>query len=189
MNNRIGSRLAVSLASLVALAAFACSGAPPASDIGQGDTKAKDKAPSSAGKTPSGSTPAPTTPGGDTTKPPVTPLEDDNACGKKPDAMTCEDCCFAKAPTAFDAADKAYFDCLCAPTTCATDCAASVCADKENENEPTAACKACLDKNEDSCDAKAGAVCEGSAACKAVDACLATQCDPKEPQGGDQPKP
>lgn len=175
----ITSRFAVSLASVIALAAFACSSAQP--DTGLSDSK------------PTGSkTPAPAkdddSKATDTSpSEPTQPLDDSKACGSKATAQECGECCLAKKPTAFDAADQIFFDCICAATACATACSDSVCATADNDNEPNAACKTCLDAQEPACDTKAGAACDADADCKAAEACLASSCDPiaeKEEKAG-----
>ncbi|MDB4934519.1 MAG: hypothetical protein JWP87_1491 [Labilithrix sp.] len=170
MNTRRVSRLAVVLSSIVALGAFACSSAPPdtGADKSSGETKT---APKKAGNDTTADT-------GTSTPEPSTPLSDTAACGQKATAKECGDCCLAKTPTAFDAADDEYFGCLCAATACATACAASVCATADNQNEPTAACNTCLDTNEETCGKKADAICAANADCKAADACMATSCEP-----------
>lgn len=183
MKTRSGSRLAVSLATLLALAAFACSSSVP-DTIGNGESKTKT--PSGPAKGANDQNPADKPAGDPAPTTPAKPLDDAGECGKKADAQTCGDCCIAKAPDAWDAADKVYFDCICAATTCQTQCAESVCAAADNENEPTAACKTCLDANDQTCGDKANAACDANAACKAIDACLTSQCDPKEPA---QPNP
>lgn len=69
-------------------------------------------------------------------------------------------------------------DCVCGAAACKTACAASVCSDTDNMNEPTAACTTCLDAHQQECAAKFDTACNADAACKAADACLKTQCDP-----------
>jgi hypothetical protein len=173
MKNHLVSRLAVGLSSLLALAAFACSGAP--SDTGLG-TGSKDEAPpTTAKKTGNGATASDTS---KTSPAPSTPLADDAACGTKTTSQACGECCIAKNPAAFDAANEVAFTCICAATTCLTACADSVCAATDNQNTPTAACTACLDTNGKTCDDKATAACDASTDCKAIEACLTTSCDP-----------
>lgn len=180
--NRSSSRAAVSLATLVALAAFACSSATP--DSGLPDSKgpstpSKTKAPAEGDDDDTTTDTSPATPS--------EPEKDTNTCGTKATSMECGDCCIAKKPAAWEAADDVFFDCLCAPSACATACAESVCATAENQNEPTAACNTCLDAQEPACDDKATAACDADADCKAIEACLTTSCDPiadKEDQAG-----
>jgi hypothetical protein len=165
------SRLAVCLSSFVALAAFACSSAPV-------ETGGADK-PST--KAPAGSKNTDKETSTDTDKTdtePSKPLSDTAACGQKATAQACGACCLEKTPEALDASDKVYGDCVCAPTACGTECAASYCSEKENQNEPTAACNTCLDAKEPACGDKADAVCNADPACKAADACLVTSCKP-----------
>lgn len=176
------TRFVATLASVVALSGFvfACSSAPA-------PTLSEDNEPTTPKKT---TTPAKddddtTTDTSPTT--PSTPTNETSTCGQKATAQECGDCCLASKPTAFDAADKVFFDCLCAPAACQTACSASVCATAENQNEPTEACGTCLDAQEQSCEAKAAATCDADADCKAAEACFASKCDPiaeKEEQAG-----
>lgn len=176
MNHRLTSRLAVGLSTFVALAAFACSGASPDSGLGTGS---KSEAPPTTAKKTDDNKTTTTTPDPDKATPaPSTPLADTSECGKKTTAEACGDCCIAKNPTAWDAAGEVGFSCICAAATCQTACAASICATADNQNEPTAACKTCLDTNGQTCDDKAIAACDANADCKAIDACLTTSCDP-----------
>ena len=172
----MNTRLAVSLVTALALAAFACSSAPPDTGTGTG-TGTKTKTPSGSSTSQSPTDPSsPTNPTTPTT--PTTPLTDTAACGMKATSKECSDCCVQKTPTALDASDKIYGDCICAATTCATACVDSVCAMADNTNTPTAACKTCLDTNDQMCGDKAGAACDADATCKAASACLQTACDP-----------
>jgi hypothetical protein len=172
------SCFALCLSSFVALAAVACSGAPdpiPTSSSKKASTAGEDTKTPSGTKTPAaGNNSSPSSP---TTPAPSTPLSDTSACGKKADAQACGDCCLAGSPTALDAADKAEGDCMCATAACQTACAASVCSDTANMNEPTAACGTCLDAHQQECSAKFDAACT-SAECTAAISCLTTQCDP-----------
>lgn len=179
MNHRTESRFAVAFSTLVALAAFACSSAPESSI----PSSSKDSSPPSSAKK-NDDTKSDTS---KTTPEPETPLSDTSECGKKTTAQACGDCCIAKNPAAWDAADEVAYTCICAATACQTACAASICATADNQNEPTAECKTCLDTNGQSCDDKATASCDANADCKAIEACLTTSCDPiadKEDQSG-----
>lgn len=173
MNHRFTSRLAVGLSTFVALAAFACSGS--SSDTGLGGSS-KNEAPPPPAKKADDKTA--TTDTDKTTPAPEAPSADGSECGKKATSDACADCCIAKNPAAYDAAGKVGFDCICAATTCQTACAESVCAAADNQNEPTAACKTCLDANDQSCQDKTIAACDANADCKAIDACLTSACDP-----------
>lgn len=178
------SCLAVCLSSFVALAAVACSGAP---DPAPTSSSKKASTAGDSTKTPTGSnTPgASNQPGSSASTPaPSTPLSDTSACGKKADAMTCETCCLAGTPKAFEAAGQAEGDCYCAAAACQTACSASICSDTQNMNEPTAACTTCLDAHDQECGAKFTATCDADAACKAADACTTTQCDPLAKMAG-----
>jgi hypothetical protein len=177
------SCIALCLSSFVALAAIGCSGADPV------PTSSSKKASTAADstRTPSGSTQAPaannSSSSDPTTPAPSTPLSDTSACGKKADAMTCDDCCVAMAPTALDAADQAEGDCMCAAAACQTACSASVCSATDNMNMPTDACNTCLDSHTTECLAKFDAACT-SAECKSVVSCMTTQCDPLAAKSG-----
>jgi hypothetical protein len=173
MKNHLAPRFVVGVSTLFALAAVACSGAP--SDTGLG-TGSKDEAPPTTAKKPGDK--ATTSDTSQTSPAPSTPLADDAACGTKTTSQACSDCCIAKNPTAYDAAGAVGFACICAATTCQTACADSVCAAADNQNQPTAACKACLDTNGQTCDDKVTAACDANADCKAIEACLTTSCDP-----------
>ena len=118
---------------------------------------------------------------------PSTPLSDDKACGAKATADACGECCVAKAPAAYEAAEEVFFDCICAATACQTACSESLCATAENQNAPTAACEACLETNGQACDDKATAACDANADCKSVSTCYEASCQPiaeKEAAGG-----
>ncbi len=184
MKTPLQSRFVVGLSTVLALAAFACSGASPDTSVGSGTKSAKTPTPAKGDDT--SSTADPTTPG------PSTALSDTSACGSKPTSEACGDCCLAKTPTAFDAADDAGYACICAATACQTACAESICAAADNQNEPTAACKTCLDTSGPACDDKANAICDASADCKAASACMTTSCAPiaakENPGGGATPK-
>jgi hypothetical protein len=172
MKNLTASRLVVGLSSLLALAAFACSGSSPEGGLGGSSKESNPPSKQAADKNPT------TTDTDKATPAPSTPPADTSACGTKTTAAACGDCCIAKNPTAWEAADKVGFDCICAATACQTACAESVCAAADNQNEPTAACKTCLDDKGPACDDKATAACDANADCKAIDACLVASCDP-----------
>jgi hypothetical protein len=184
----ITSRLAVSLSTVLALAAFACSAAPT-TDTGTGTptknaTKTGDK---TGNDTSTGATP-----GGNTDPAPSTPLQDTNACGQKTTSQACGDCCLASAPTALDAADQVWAECACAATACQTECSASICSTTDNQNQPTAACESCLQAKGPACEEKAAATCDADPKCKTAEACLVTNCDPiaqKEGAGGNGAMP
>jgi hypothetical protein len=182
----MNSRLGVTLATLVALATFACSGASaPSQDTGSG-TGSQKKA--STSKT--GGTASDTGGSGDnktaqdmTTPPPKTGTDTSGlaaTCAKKTTSQDCGQCCLGTTPNALDASDKVFGDCMCAPTACATQCAASVCSTMQNMNQPTAECSTCLQNNEMACGAKADATCNADAACKAAESCYETACAPIE---------
>jgi hypothetical protein len=165
------SHVTLSVATVLVMAAFGCSSAQP--DSGLPDAKeptspSKSTAPAKNDDTTSET--SPTTPSA--------PASEANACGAKATSQECGDCCIARKPSAWEAADNVYFGCLCAAATCATACADSVCAAAENEKQPSAACGACLDAQGPACDTKAVAACDADADCKAIDACLTTACDP-----------
>ena len=178
------SRFALCLSSFVAMAAIACSGAP---DPAPSSTPKKASTPADT-KTPKGSTPPPASNDTGATSPGTpaasTPLSDTSACGKKADADMCDACCLAGNPKALDAAFQAEGDCMCAPAACATQCAASVCAQADNMNQPTDACGMCLDAHQQECGAKFDTTCQADAACKAADACQMSQCDPLAKMSG-----
>jgi hypothetical protein len=177
MNHRLDSRFAVCLSTFVALAAFACSSAPP--ETGS-EKPSSEKAPSNKKADDKNAT-------SDTSKndpEPSKPLSDTSACGQKATAQECGDCCLAKTPTALDASDKIFGDCMCAAATCETVCSASACAAADNQNQPTAACETCLKTNGQACEDKAKAACDADAECKAADACLATSCAALEQKEG-----
>jgi hypothetical protein len=176
--------IALCLSSFVAFAAIGCSGA--ADPVPTSSSKKASTAGDST-KAPNGSTNAPagngSTATGGTAAASSTPLSDSAACGKKADAMTCDDCCVATSPMALVAADQAEGDCMCAAAACQTACSASVCAASDNMNQPTDACFTCLDSHQAECSAKFDAACT-SAECKAVVSCMATQCDPLATMAG-----
>jgi hypothetical protein len=186
MKTPLESRVVVGLSTFLALAAFACSGASPDGTVGTGSKN--EKTPSSAQKAgdKTTSTTDPTTPG------PSTPLSDTSECGKKATSAACGECCIAKNPTAYDTASEVGYACVCEATACQTACAESICATADNQNEPTAACKTCLDSKGPACDDKATAACDANADCKSVAACLTTSCGPiaakENPGGGATPK-
>lgn len=181
----LAPRFTVGLATLVALAAFACSGAPETSSIPGSE---KDEAPTTAKKADDKNAQTDTN---TTTPAPSTPLSETSECGKKTTAKDCGACCIAKNPAAFEAASEVGYACVCAATACQTACADSTCAAADNQNEPNAACKACLDDKGPACDDKATAACDTNADCKAIDACLVTSCDPilKREGAGGSPTP
>jgi hypothetical protein len=171
----ITSRLAVSVSTVLALAAFACSSAP-STDIGTGTpTKNATK----TGDKPGTGNSTGTTPGGNTTDPaPSTPLQDTKACGQKTTSKACGDCCLASAPTALDAADQVWGECICAATACQTECSASICSTTDTQAAPTAACDSCLMAKGQACEDKAATTCDADPKCKAAHACIVTNCDP-----------
>lgn len=173
MKNHLAPRFVVGLSTVLALAAFACSSSAP--DTGLGSGSKDDTPPSSAKKADDKTTTSDTD---KTTPAPSTPLSDDKACGAKPTADACGDCCIAKSPAAYDAASEVGYDCICAATACQTACAESICATAENQNAPTAACEACLDTNGQTCEDKFVAACNANADCKAVESCMVTACAP-----------
>jgi len=187
MKNRLESRFAVGLSTFIALAAFACSGASTDTGLGTGS---KNEAPTGTAKKADDT--APTTDTSKTSPTPQAPAADSAECAKKATAQDCGDCCIAKNPAAWDAAGEVGYACICAATTCQTACAASICAAADNQNEPTAACKTCLDANDQACQDKSIAACDANADCKAIDACMMTACEPiaqKEGNGaGGTPK-
>jgi hypothetical protein len=169
----------LTLAFALGLVAVACSSAPPDSTLGGNDSQQPTAKVPAGGKTPTGSSPtAPTPPTPNDPKTPTSPLSDTGKCGMKATSAECATCCKEKAPDALEPANMALRDCMCAASTCQTACADSVCAATKNGNQPNAACTACLDRNDQTCGDKAAAVCDADAACKAVDACLTTACDP-----------
>lgn len=166
MHHRLDSRLAVTLASVIASAAVACSAAPAPT------TSEQDKAVTT--KTPTKSPDASAPPAADTD--PTTPTPTAGECSKKADGDACFDCCYAKAPAAYDAVEEVFAACICqAPGACKTDCADSFCG-TDATKEPSAACSTCLKANAPTCGPKADAACEASAGCKAVEACARTEC-------------
>jgi len=94
----------------------------------------------------------------------------------------CGECCSTKSPGAAKIANDAFDACLCqTPGACKTECAESFCGGAAGaDKEPTEACWTCIDSNGvgDACDVKADTACDGDAACKALDACHASACDP-----------
>ena len=173
MKNLLAPRFAVGLSTLLALAAFACSSSAP--DTGLGSGSKDDTPPSSAKKADDKTTTSDTD---KTTPAPSTPLSDDKACGAKATSEACGECCVAKAPAAYEAAEQVFFDCICAATACQTACGESLCATAENQNAPTAACEACLETSGQACDDKATAACDANADCKSVSACYTASCAP-----------
>jgi hypothetical protein len=164
------SRLAVTLSTLLGLAAIAaCSAAPAPAPTDESDVTTKK----------------PTKPAGDTTKttdptdpakPPTTPTAD--ACGTKGTFDACFECCYQKNPTESDKADAVFLACVCeAPGACKTECGDSLCGTDPNK-APSAACETCLTTNGAACDEKAKTACDASPGCKEVDDCVASQCAP-----------
>lgn len=168
------SSVAVTLATFAAIAAAACSSAAPDSGLPTSEDK---PAPSKAAAPASGDdrTQADSSP-----TLPSAPTGGADACGTKATSQECGDCCIAKKPGAWDAAEEVYFGCICADTTCKTACAESLCAATANETAPNAACETCLTAQEPACEQKAVAACDANADCKEVDACLVTSCGPIE---------
>jgi hypothetical protein len=180
MHHRVASHAAFVIATVIALAAFACSSAPETGSLGR-DTKNTDPKPSSAPETdekPVTGTQTPTPAG--TSTPAAT-----GECGKKADGNACFECCVEKDPAAFEAADKVWFDCACAADACQTACAASICG--TTDAEPNAACDTCLQQKGPACGAKADAACDANPACKAINTCADTQCAAFDKSDGGAP--
>jgi hypothetical protein len=179
MHQRFVSHSAVALATVIALAAFACSSATEPGPIGRDTKKTEPKPTAPEGEnTPAASTPTTATPGTTTPAPA-------GVCGKKADANACFECCIEKDPAAFEAADKVWFDCACAADACKTACADSVCG--TTDAEPNAACTTCLQQKGPACETQADAACQANAGCKAIDACAQTECAPLDKSDGGAP--
>lgn len=176
----LSSRIAVTLASCLAIAAFACSSAP-APTPGQGD-RDTDTSPTTPEKPKGGSTnpgtpdkdETPTTPGGETT-----PSGDGAACLNKADADGCFSCCDALDPKAFDAANAAADACLCGNTgACKTQCANTAC----KGSEPDQACDTCIQSAPAAkCEDTFFETCEKDASCAKILAC-GDKCAEKFPE-------
>ncbi|CAN5754109.1 hypothetical protein BH11MYX4_BH11MYX4_06020 [soil metagenome] len=162
------SLLAVTLSSIIAVAAVACSAAPAPTADEQSDVKSKTPAKSADNGTSKGTDP--------TTPAPTTPTSD--ACGKKGSYDACFDCCYEKSPAELDKSDAVFRACICeAPGACKADCGDTLCG-TDPSKQPSAACETCLSANAAPCDDKAAAACDASAGCKLVDSCLQTECAP-----------
>lgn len=176
MQSRLDARFALSMVSLVAAVAtvVACSSTttsaadndPPLSTTKDGGTSSKGASSSSSSSGAAGT---------DDTDASATDTDGGTEdCSKTTDSDSCEMCCYNIDPTDIDTAEKAYTDCQCATTTCATDCAASFCGSDPNAT-PTAACTTCLNKNDAACEMQFDAACT-SAGCKAATQCQQTNC-------------
>jgi len=130
------------------------------------------------GGTSSSAAPTPVTP---TTPPPPPPLPlgtNDATCRAMTTRQACSTCCDAVHKSAYQPFAKPLAACLCAPTTCATQCAGSVCATPSVA--PTPACQACISASTTCRPAVATftAACGADASCKAEQACF-TGCNGK----------
>ena len=164
------SLLAVTLSSILAVAAVACSAAPAPTADEQSDVKSKAPAKSADNGASNGTDP--------TTPAPTTPAPTSDACGKKGSYDACFDCCYEKSPAELDKSDAVFRACICeAPGACKADCGDTLCG-TDPSKQPSAACETCLDANAAPCDDKAAAACDASAGCKLVDSCLQTECAP-----------
>ena len=156
----------------LALVLFACSSESPTSSVKGPSTAAQnqnddddDKTPSKPGSTASNdpassSNPTDPAPAGG------------GQCASQAKAQGCFDCC-DPSQKAFEAADKAFGDCICAAAKCGTQCAQTAC-NAANPAEPAQgdACDTCLQANVDACDTVAGDVCDKDANCKTASACV-----------------
>jgi hypothetical protein len=93
-------------------------------------------------------------------------------CASQAKAQACFDCC-DPSKNAFEAADKAFGDCICAAAKCGTQCAQTAC-NQANPTEPAQgdACDTCLQANGEACDQTAGDVCDKDANCKKASECV-----------------
>lgn len=113
------------------------------------------------------------------TEPPPAP----GACGSSADEAACDECCESKNPGASDVWVKAFHDCVCVPTVCATPCAASECAATPTEPADGDACSTCL-ANATQCEDTATTACAANAGCAAYEKCYVdSKCETKP--GGD----
>jgi hypothetical protein len=170
MHHRFDSRLAVTLASIIAFAAVACSAAPaPVSELDAPKNKAPSKTDDSDSPT-TETNPTNPAPG------PSTPAPASGECGKKADGDACFECCYQKSPAEIDKVEEIFAACICTtPGACKADCADTYCS-ANNDTPPSAACEACLNTNAAPCKEKADVACKASPACMAFDACAESEC-------------
>ena len=177
MNSRLGITFTAS--SLVLALLAACSSAPPATGLVEGnqtagDTKAPSKLPAGnnnpgnkndttpppAGQQPGGSDDQQ---GGDPVPPPA-PGTGVDCSGKTGDA--CWDCCDQAHPEG-ELWVETFDKCVCvSPGICRTQCATSLCAG----GQPSAACELCLE-NAAQCETQATTACNAVPGCAAAEAC------------------
>jgi len=174
------SRIVVSL---VAVALFACSSAPPDTtldgELNSGNSAKSSKTPSKTSGTGTNTGTAQQTNPTDPADPaapanpaapatPTTPAPAGNGqCAGQQTADACFQCCDTASPGGFDVDSQAFGQCVCeTPGTCAAACATSFCAG----GPPTAACEQCLN-GATQCEAQAEAACNANAACAAAFAC------------------
>ena len=155
----------------LALVLFACSSEAPTSSVkgpstaAQNDDDDDDKASSKPGNTASND-PA-------SSSDPTDPAPAGGGqCASQAKADACFDCC-DPTQTAFEAADQAFGDCICAAAKCGTQCAQTAC-NAANPTEPAQgdACDTCIQANLDTCDDAAGTVCDADANCTKASECV-----------------
>ena len=182
------SRIAIAIASCIAITAFACSSpdVPSREQDPKRETSTNNPDRNNGGATNNnnGGSTTPgggetTTPGGGNTNP--APTNDGAACLAKANGEACFECCDAIDPKAFEAATKAADDCLCNATTgpCKTPCGTNLCQGKE----PSDACFTCMEGQPAAkCNDTFKTTCEASAGCKTVMEC-SKKCADKFPMG------
>ena len=84
------------------------------------------------------------------------------SCGELATYWECDDCVCEQNLAGCEAFDTLLFDsCVCGNAPCGSQCAASLCMDQE----PDAACEACLDALDETCFEEAYTACQADTEC------------------------
>lgn len=102
--------------------------------------------------------------GGNTAPTPGAP-----ACSDTTDEQSCITCCAKEHPQGAQVYMGAVLECICEESTCATECASTLCAAKPVGADAT--CNDCFGKKSQSCGSAVLKACSASADCKAFSQC------------------